>query len=146
MIEVSQVLTIATSLAISLLIVASICDLRTREIPDAISLSLLAVGLITALGGWSVVSIGQSLLGVLLGFAVTAPLFFVGGIGGGDVKLITALGSILGTAGLFSALFWVAIAGGVLALVAKLRGQSDFAYVPAIFIGVVITCCVRGIG
>jgi prepilin peptidase CpaA len=139
-------LTYALILAIGLVAIATVCDFRTREIPDWISAVLLGFGLIAVWLNWTPLSFPESALGTLIGFAITAPLFHLGGIGGGDVKLITALGSILGPAGLLSALFWVAIAGGVLALVAKLRGQSDFAYVPAIFIGVVITCCVRGIG
>jgi Flp pilus assembly protein protease CpaA len=73
-----------------------------------------------------------------LGFALTAVLFWLGGIGGGDVKLVTALGAWLGPWGLLQALFWIALAGGVLAAVAKWRRQPDFAYVPAILAGLAI--------
>jgi prepilin peptidase CpaA len=34
-----------------------------------------------------------------------------------------------------SFLGWMALAGGLLALVAKLRGEKDYAYVPAILAG-----------
>lgn len=139
-------MTYALLLTISLVAIATICDLRTREIPNWISAVLLGFGLIAVGFDWTSLSFTESMVGMLLGFLITAPLFYLGGIGGGDVKLITALGSILGPLGLLSALFWVAMAGGVLALIAKLRGQNDFAYVPAIFFGVLITCCVRGIG
>ncbi len=140
-----MLIAIAT-IVLALLLVATVCDLRSREIPDWISLVMVAFGLTASLSGFSGLSFTYCLLGIALGVGVTAPLFYLGGIGGGDVKLIAALGSILGPLGLLSALFWVAIAGGGLALIAKLRGQSDFAYVPAIFFGVLITCCVRGIG
>ena len=140
-----MLIAIAT-IVLALLLVATVCDLRSREIPDWISLVMVAFGLTASLSGFSGLSFTYCLSGIALGVGVTAPLFYLGGIGGGDVKLIAALGSILGPLGLLSALFWVAIAGGGLALIAKLRGQSDFAYVPAIFFGVLITCCVRGIG
>lgn len=132
-------------LTISLVAIATICDLRSREIPDWISLVMLGFGLTASISGLSGLSISQSLLGLTLGFALTAPLFYLGGIGGGDVKLVSALGSLLGPTGLLTALFWVAIAGGVLALIAKLRGKNDFAYVPAIFFGVLITLCSQGL-
>jgi prepilin peptidase CpaA len=129
---------------ISLVAIATICDLRSREIPDWISLVMLGFGLTASIVGLSGLSISQSLLGLTLGFALTAPLFYLGGIGGGDVKLVAALGSLLGPIGLLTALFWVAIAGGVLALIAKLRGKNDFAYVPAILFGVLVTLYERG--
>jgi prepilin peptidase CpaA len=123
---------------VALLTVATIHDLRSREIPDWVSLLLVGGGLVAAVvTGTSSAWIGLA-LGVVLGFALTAPLFWFGGIGGGDVKLITALGACLGPALLLLALFWTAVAGGLLALVAKLRGQADFAYVPAILAGVVL--------
>jgi Flp pilus assembly protein protease CpaA len=83
-------------------------------------------------------------MGAVLGFALTAPLFWLGGIGGGDVKLVTALGACLGPWGLLQTLFWVAVAGGVLALVAKWRKQADFAYVPAILAGLLVYCVLSG--
>jgi prepilin peptidase CpaA len=120
---------------LGLLAVAALCDLKSREIPDWISLALLALAVVATALGWHGVVWWQLAAGLALGFALTAPLFYMGGIGGGDVKLVAALGAVLGAWGLLAALFWVALAGGVLALIAKLRGQSDFAYVPAIFLG-----------
>lgn len=55
--------------------------------------------------------------------------------GGGDAKLIAAVGALLGPVGLLFALFWTAVAGGVLALIAMVRGQRDYAYGPAIALG-----------
>ncbi len=125
-------------ITIGLLALATVCDLRGREIPDSISLLLLVCGLVAAACGWTSMPLIQALIGIGIGLAVTAPLFYLGGIGGGDVKLVAALGAVLGPIGLLLALFWMAIGGGVLALVAKLRGHSDFAYVPAILFGVCV--------
>lgn len=118
-----------------ILAIAVAHDLRTREIPDWVSLAVAALGLVGAAGGWLPLSGWQMLGGAVLGFALTAPLFYLGGIGGADVKLLTALGLVSGPWGLLTILFWMALAGGVLALVAKLRKQNDFAYGPAIFLG-----------
>jgi prepilin signal peptidase PulO-like enzyme (type II secretory pathway) len=48
------------------------------------------------------------------------------------------LGACLGPSLLLLALFWTAVGGGVLALIAKFRGQADFGYVPAILAGVLL--------
>ena len=50
-------------------------------------------------------------------------------------KVIAGVGAVLGPVGIWFFLFWMALAGGVLALVAKIRGQRDYAYGPALFLG-----------
>jgi len=78
------------------------------------------------------------LAGGLLGFLIVLPFTLSGGIGGGDLKLVTALGTWLGPWLLLQTLFWTALAGLVFAAVAKARKQKDFAYVPAIMSGLMI--------
>jgi prepilin peptidase CpaA len=129
-------MTVAIPLA--LLLVAAWHDVRSREIPDWISLTVAAWAVVVAVMGWQAGGWVGLLLGAALGFMLTSPLFWLGGLGGGDVKLVVALGACLGPSGLLQALFWVAIVGGVLALIAKLRKQADFAYVPAILMGLAI--------
>lgn len=127
-----------------LLAVAAWHDVRTREIPDWISLVLVTWAVLAELCGLVAADWLGLAGGLALGFALTAPLFWLGGLGGGDVKLVTALGACLGPWGLFQTLFWVAVAGGVLAVVAKLRKQADFAYVPAILAGLALYCVQSG--
>jgi prepilin peptidase CpaA len=73
--------------------------------------------------------------GGLLGLLIGAALFRFACFGGGDAKLIVAIGALLGPVGLWIALFWMALAGGLLALIALARGQKDYAYAPAITAG-----------
>jgi len=117
------------------LAIATICDLRTREIPDWLSIALLVWGLVAKLAGWIQLPWMALAMGFALGLMVTLPFFWLGGLGGGDVKLITALGWVIGPVGLLITLLAMALTGGVLALIAALRGQKDYAYVPAIFAG-----------
>jgi prepilin peptidase CpaA len=76
--------------------------------------------------------------GLVLGLALGWPLFALGGWGGGDVKLLAALGAALGPAALVQVAIWMGVAGGALALVAAARGKKDLAYVPAIAIGLFV--------
>lgn len=116
------------------LLIAAVLDLRSRSIPDWIPASLLAWAFLQlALGagpGW-----GAAGLGLALGAAFGAGSFALGALGGGDAKLLTALGACLGPFDLGTTLLYMALAGGVLAAVAKLRGQRELAYGPAIAAG-----------
>lgn len=114
-------------------------DLKTREIPDNISIRLLVAGLLATALNWHAVTVLDALLGVLIGFVAVFPFTWLGGIGGGDLKLVAALGAWLGALGTFYLLFWMAISGMVIAIVAQLRRQTDFAYGPAILSGLLIT-------
>ena len=76
--------------------------------------------------------------GSAAGLGLSAAVFCLGGLGGGDVKLLAAIGAAVGPWTLLSILAWMAVAGGVLALIAAARGKRDFAYVPAIAVGVMV--------
>ena len=78
-----------------------------------------------------------------IGLSIGSILFLTGGFGGGDVKLLTSLGAILGSRGELGVLLYTAIFGGVLALIARFRGQREYAYAPAIALGL-LTFIVRG--
>jgi len=125
-------------IALALLIVATVFDLRTREVPDTISVILMcwAVAVIAFRRdgvGWR-----AQLAGFCVGLLVSGLFFALNGLGGADVKLIAALGAVLGHPAIWAVLFWVALAGAGLSLIALARGQRDLAYVPAISLGLLI--------
>jgi prepilin peptidase CpaA len=125
-------------IVLALVIAAAIWDFRTREVPDWISLAILSCAVLAAACGWSGVQWRGLLAGLLLGFVVSAAVFYLGGLGGADVKLIAALGAVVGPLSLLCVLFWTALAGGLLAMIAKYTGKRVFAYVPAIAAGFLI--------
>lgn len=120
---------------LSLLAIATVCDLRTREIPDWISMTIGGVAVIASLLNWWDLAIVWVFAGGVLGLVIGCSLFRFARLGGGDAKLIIALGMLVGPIGLWIVLFGMAIAGGVLSLVAIVRGQRDLAYGPAIMAG-----------
>ena len=127
------------------LVVATILDLRKREIPDWIPIALAGWAVSgTAFGvashGW--VSLA---LGLGLGLSTGAFLFWIGGFGGGDAKLLAALGATLGPRAFVTFLFYAAIAGGILAAIALLRGRRDIAYTPAMALGLFMFMMTRGV-
>lgn len=127
-----------TVVALLLAMVAAVCDLRKREIPNWIPGVLLVSAIVATAVSRSHVNWTGLTYGALLGLAITLPVYFLGGLGGGDVKLVGALGAALGPGSLLLTLFWVAMCGGLLAVVALIRGRRDFAYGPAIAMGLLI--------
>ncbi len=97
-------------------IAACIDDLRRRQISNWIPCSAFASGMIlqTVEHGWR--GSGSALLGTLAGAGVFLIFYLLGGMGGGDVKLMAGFGALLGAKQLFQAALWTAGCGGVMAL------------------------------
>ena len=91
-------------------------DIRTRRIPNVITLGTAVAGLGLAIAGWSGISPGSSMLGLLLGLLLMLPGHVFGATGFGDVKLMGAVGAVLGLERIVQAFLFTAIAGGVLAI------------------------------
>ena len=121
--------------ALLLLLIATMCDFRTREIPDWISITIAVVAIAASSVGWLGIGLPWVIAGGVVGLAIGYGLFQFAQLGGGDAKLIASLGLLLGPVGILIMLFGMAIFGGVLSLVAMCRGQRDYAYVPAITAG-----------
>src|SRR6267154_6689276 len=87
-------------------------DLRTRRIPNWITVSGAAVGLGLHIlyGGMS--GAMQSLAGTALGLAIFIGLYAAGGMGAGDVKLFGAVGAFAGPQALIAVFVFTGLLGG----------------------------------
>jgi prepilin peptidase CpaA len=99
----------------------AVIDLRTRRLPNALTLGLAALGIALAAMRTDGVSLWGALGGFALGLALMLPGHIVGATGAGDVKLFAAIGTLLGPAGIAAAFVYTAVAGGVVALVVAAR-------------------------
>ncbi|MBR0673003.1 A24 family peptidase [Neoroseomonas soli] len=101
--------------AIPLLCFAAARDVATRLIPDTVSIVILIAGLVARLAeGWA--EAGVSLLVGCALFAALLPLAARGALGGGDVKLISAMAAGLAPADTWTFIVATVFAGGVLGL------------------------------
>jgi prepilin peptidase CpaA len=102
---------------VSVVLAAAVYDLRTRRLPNALTFGAAGVALAVhgAVGGWS--ELAHAVLGWGVGLAFFLPLYALGGMGAGDVKLLGAIGAWLGPMGAVWTGLYGAIAGGVMALV-----------------------------
>ncbi len=110
-----------TFIAVVLAVVACICDLRTRRIPNALTFTAAAAAIVLQGMTGGAPGLVASVMGLLVGLAVFFPFFALGGLGAGDVKLLAALGAWLGAPTVLQVSFYSAIAGGVLGVIVALR-------------------------
>ena len=80
--------------------VAAFTDYRSGKIYNWLTLPALALGLVVALGV-GMPTVVLALQGVAVASVIFLPMFFGGILGGGDVKLLLALGTVLGAHGIF---------------------------------------------
>jgi prepilin peptidase CpaA len=93
-------------------------DIARRRISNWIPVAAFLAGLT-----WMVWQRGwrggiSSITGAVAGFAVFLIFYWLGGMGGGDVKLMAGFGAVLGIERLLQAALWTAAFGGVIAALA----------------------------
>lgn len=103
---------------VALLIAAAIIDWRTYRIPNWLTFSGMAFGLVhgAATAASTMDGLLASLAGFGVGLGVLLPLYLLRVLGAGDVKLMAMVGAILGMPAVFGALLSSLIVGGVAAL------------------------------
>ncbi|MEW5783780.1 MAG: prepilin peptidase [Bacillota bacterium] len=95
---------------------AAIFDLTRKKIPNFLTLPAIGWGLVSFAINGRLAGLLFSFWGLLLGIAIFLIPFAMGGLGGGDVKLLGAVGALQGAAFVFHAALFTAICGAVLAL------------------------------
>ena len=116
-------------------------DLRTRRIPDALTIPAAIAGMALSLaeGGWS--GAGWSLAGLIAGGGLFLPLVIWWEVGAGDMKMMAAAGTLLGPAGIVRGILVGVILGGFWALAwmaAKKDRKGYLPYAPPLAAGIVI--------
>ena len=95
--------------------IGAVTDARTRRIPNWLTYTgvAIAVSVKFVLLGWS--GLADASAGVMVAGGIFCILFLLGGMGGGDVKLMSAVGAWSGPAHAVPILIATAISGGFLA-------------------------------
>jgi prepilin peptidase CpaA len=98
---------------LAFLALVAACDVRTRRIPNALSLPAILAGL--AINGALAGAPGllASAAGLLTATALLFVPFALGGIGGGDVKMMGAVGAFVGPRLVLAAMACGMILGGI---------------------------------
>jgi prepilin peptidase CpaA len=137
-------------------VAASVEDLWRRRVSNVIALAAFVAGIIahSILNGWQ--GAFDALIGSIFGFAVFLVFFLLGGMGGGDIKLMAGFGAIVGREQIWLAAVYTAMVGGLMALLYLLGKKiwvalrkpapatqpvrkDSIPYAPAISLGVLLS-------
>ena len=109
---------------IILLVVAVFFDVRERRIPNWLTFPFMAAGLAYHAAADGLSGVIFSMLGIALGIALLIIFYVSGGMGAGDVKLMGAVGSLLGPANVLYAFVYSALIGGIYTAVVLYRHSA----------------------
>src|ERR1700693_4998189 len=103
-------------LAIVLALLAGWIDWRSRRLPNWLTVSGFAVGIVanTAFFGWP--GVKSAFLGAGIALAALLPVGLLHGLGAGDWKLMGALGAIVGRQEILHVLLVTIIVAGLIAV------------------------------
>lgn len=133
----------------SILIIITVIDLQHMIIPDILVILILGATIIYKFVSYLLYSNSPELINSLGGLVLSALLFIIiiivskGGMGGGDLTLIGALGFILGIKKIFLTIFLSFILGAIISiflLITKIKEKKDpIPFGPFIILGFTIT-------
>ena len=95
-------------------------DVRTRRIPNVLTLTGMAVAVALRLVAGPGAGI-DGVTGAILAFVLCLPFFVLGVLGGGDAKLLMAMGAFMGPRDLLVAMLLIALLGGILGAIDAMR-------------------------
>jgi prepilin peptidase CpaA len=106
------------------LIISLFTDLKDRKILNIVTIPTILFGLIffSITQGWN--GFLFSILGLFVGLVVLIIPFLLGGMGAGDVKLMGAIGALMGTSFVFYSFIYAALIGGVISLLLIINSKG----------------------
>ena len=106
------------------LLAAAFFDWNSRRIPNSVTFTMIVLGLIVNFMDRGAFGISTSLAGLGLGLLLLVIPFAAGGVGAGDVKLLAAVGSLLGPDFALKAFLASAVFGGLFSIIVAVRQKT----------------------
>jgi prepilin peptidase CpaA len=103
-------------LTVTCVLTAAIIDIFTHKIPNWVTFPSAFLGLLIKCHVNGIQGLFSSGMGLIAGFFLLFVAYWLGGMGAGDVKLLCAVGAMLGPKLVFYTFIWMALAGGALAI------------------------------
>ena len=100
-------------LTVFVVVAAAVIDIRSRRIPNWLSLPYLVAGVVVSAYWGGIAGLGSSIAGIGLATVVVGILWYLRGMGMGDLKLLAAVGAWVGSPDAVGSDFVVGIAAGL---------------------------------
>ena len=110
-------MTIQDTLVILISAIGGIYDLKSRRIPNWLTFGTFIAALVFNIFHFNLSNTINCLLGFLVGILILIIPYMFGGMGAGDVKLLGAIGSVVGFKNIISVFIYSAICGLFLGLI-----------------------------
>jgi len=107
-----------------LVLLAIYSDLRWRRIPNCLTLPAITLGFLLNFLGNSWNGLIFAFFGLLVGIGLLMLPYLLGGMGGGDVKLMGALGALLGGYSILNIFLYATLVGGGIAILVVMANKS----------------------
>jgi prepilin peptidase CpaA len=102
--------------------IGAISDVRTARIPNWLTYGGLAAAIVSR-AAMGLTEFRSGLIGLMISGGMFLLLFLIGGMGGGDVKLMAAVGAWAGSSQSLPILITSSIVGGILAVLYMIMGR-----------------------
>ena len=99
------------------LVVAAWIDGKELRVPNRLTYPFIVAGFIAMTVAGGLPGLGQSLLGAFVGMMCLLPLYAIGGMGSGDVKMMMGMGAWLGAGITWDAFYVSVCVGAVMGLI-----------------------------
>jgi len=107
---------LASLATLAIILISSVyTEFREKRIPNEITVPGMLIGVLVGylpIG----ISLQESLMGLTAGFGFMFIFYMFGGLGGGDVKLMGAVGALIGSKLIASAIVFTGLIGGAMAM------------------------------
>lgn len=110
-------LTTGNAILLTLITASGFCDIKERKIPNKITFTGVLIGIFFNIitGGWT--GLLHGILGLFTGLAIFFFPFAMGGMGAGDVKLMGAIGALMGWRFSVMTALYSAVIGGIMVFI-----------------------------
>jgi len=112
---------------LTILLISLITDVTKRKILNIVTFPAIIFAFIYYSVSLGINGFLFSGKGFLVGLSLLIIPYLLGGMGAGDVKLVAAIGALMGTSFVFSSFIYIALIGGVIALLLILK-RNGFKY------------------
>ena len=116
-------MSIADGFAVAIATVACLYDVSTSRIPNKLTFTTAALAILFHVFAPAGAGLSHAILGLLVGLALFFPMFALGAMGAGDVKLMAAVGAWIGAMPIIYVALYGSIAGGIFGVIVALRRQ-----------------------